>query len=56
VQMKFRVRRIHNLHPVIYYYLLGGDCDEAVLSNVEKGKDFIPSEYLKNVTRTSQEK
>lgn len=45
VQMKWRVRRIKNLHPVIYHYLLGGSCDKAVLSNIQKGKDFIPSEY-----------
>lgn len=45
LQMKFRVRRIHNLHPVIYYFLLGGRCDKAILKNVEKGKDFSPSEW-----------
>jgi superfamily II DNA or RNA helicase len=43
IQMRFRVRRIHNLHPVKYYYLIGGRCDKAVLNNIEKGKDFIPS-------------
>lgn len=46
VQMKFRVRRIHNLHPVSYYYLLGGKCDKAVFDQVQKGRDFIPSEYM----------
>lgn len=46
VQMKFRVRRIHNLHPVKYVYLLAGRCDKAVLENVEKGKEFIPSEWV----------
>lgn len=45
VQMKFRVRRIHALHPIIYYYIIGGRCDRAVLNNVKKGKDFIPSEW-----------
>lgn len=51
VQMKFRVRRVHNLHPVVYYYLFGGRCDKAVFENVEKGKEFIPSEWSKeNVT------
>jgi len=44
-QMKFRMRRISNLHPIQYYYLLGGKCDAAVLNNIELGKDFIPSEY-----------
>ncbi len=46
VQMNFRVRRIHNLHPVMRYYLIAGRCDKAVLENVEKGKDFIPSEWV----------
>lgn len=54
VQMKFRVRRIHNLHPVKYYYLIGGHCDRAVLHNIELGKDFIPSEW-KDVTTTTEE-
>lgn len=45
VQMKFRVRRIHNLHPVKYRFLIGGRCDRAVLENVQKGKDFVPSEW-----------
>lgn len=54
VQMKFRVRRIHNLHPVKYIYLIGGRCDRAVLSNIEKGKDFVPSEW-NNATTTTQE-
>lgn len=48
VQMKFRVRRIHNLHPVTYYYLLGGRCDKAVKKNIDLGRDFVPSEW-KNV-------
>ena len=43
IQMKFRVRRIHDLHPVKFIYLLGGRCDKAVLSNIEKGFDFVPS-------------
>jgi superfamily II DNA or RNA helicase len=47
VQMKFRVRRIHNLHPVKYIYLIGGRCDRAVLENIEAGKEFVPSEWCK---------
>lgn len=46
VQMKFRVRRIHNLHPVKYFYLMGGPCDKAVFNNIKKGKNFVPSEYM----------
>jgi superfamily II DNA or RNA helicase len=47
VQMKARVRRIHNLQPAIYYYLQAGKCDIAVYNNVIAGKDFVPSEYGK---------
>lgn len=55
VQMKARVRRIHNLHPVVYYYLIAGDCDKAILHNVELGKDFIPSEYAnRKITKEIQ--
>jgi len=47
VQMNFRVRRIHNLHPVMRYYLVAGRCDKAILANVEAGKSFVPSEWKK---------
>jgi hypothetical protein len=40
VQMKARIRRIHNLHPVKYYYLLSGRCDKGVHNQLLKGKDF----------------
>jgi hypothetical protein len=49
VQLKYRVRRIHNLHPVIYYYLIAGACDKNVYKTIKAGRDFVPSEY-KNVT------
>lgn len=52
VQMKFRVRRIHNLHSVCYNYLIGGRCDKAVLGNIELGKDFVPATW--NATPTPQ--
>jgi hypothetical protein len=45
VQMKFRVRRVHNLHPVIYYHIFGGRCDKQVYETVQLGRDFVPSEY-----------
>ena len=48
VQMKYRVRRIHNLHPVRYIFLLGGRCDKIVKKTVDSGRDFIPSEYIRN--------
>jgi superfamily II DNA or RNA helicase len=45
VQMKFRVRRIHDLHPVAYYYLIGGRADQNVYKVIQEGKDFVPSEW-----------
>lgn len=45
IQMKGRVRRRHNLHPVAYYYLLGGPRDTQVYKTILLGKDFIPSEW-----------
>jgi superfamily II DNA or RNA helicase len=45
VQMKYRVRRIHNLHPVEYNYLIGGRCDKAVKKVIDMGRDFVPSEW-----------
>lgn len=45
VQMKYRVRRIHNLSPVVYYYLLSGRCDKMVYKTIQAGRTFVPSEY-----------
>ena len=45
IQMKARIRRIHNLQPVKYIYLQGGRADKRILQNIEMGKDFIPSEF-----------
>jgi len=45
IQMKYRVRRIHNLHPVKYVYLIGGKCSTRVYDTIMKGKDFVPSEF-----------
>lgn len=44
-QMKYRVRRIHNLHPVRYFHLHAGRCDRAIWSAIQAGKDFVPSEW-----------
>lgn len=46
-QMKYRVRRIHNLHPVHYYHLLAGRCDRSVWGRIQQGKSFVPSEWCK---------
>lgn len=42
-QMKFRVRRVHNLHPVMYYYLLAGRCDQQVYDTILLGHEFVPA-------------
>lgn len=55
VQMKFRVRRIHNLHPVAYHYLLAGPCDRGVYNTVMSGKDFVPSEYASVTEKETEE-
>lgn len=56
IQMKFRMRRISNLHPIHYYYLIGGKCDQGVLDNVELGKDFVPSAWYdeENVAESTE--
>ena len=50
IQMRGRVRRLHNLHPVVYYYLIAGKCDKAIKNNIDLGKDFIPSMWKSNGT------
>jgi superfamily II DNA or RNA helicase len=48
VQMKFRVKRINNLHENLFIHLLGGENDEAIYDTIQKGHDFNPHEYLKH--------
>ncbi len=59
VQMTYRMRRIHALHPVVYYYLIAGRCDRNVFKNVKAGFDFVPSLWkpheLTESTETIQE-
>lgn len=43
VQMGYRIRRIHNLHPVKFTFLIGGKADKAVYDTIQLGKDFVPS-------------
>lgn len=45
VQMTYRVRRVKNLHPVVYNYLLAGRCDKTVFNTIKKGLDFVPSHW-----------
>jgi len=54
-QMKYRVKRIHNLHENTFIHLLGGKCDEAVYNQVNAGRDFDPIEYLAGVTEDIKE-
>lgn len=49
VQMKGRIRRIHDLKPVKYIYLLGGRIDRAIKKRIELGKDFDPTQLAKNL-------
>jgi len=49
-QMKFRVKRIHNLHENTFIYLLGGKCDKACYDCISAGKNFDPIEYFTGVT------
>ena len=46
VQMRGRIKRVNALKPLKYFYLIGGDRDEAIYENIQAGKDFVPSEYL----------
>lgn len=48
-QMKFRVKRIHNLHENTFIHLLGGKCDKGVYDTINEGKDFDPIEYMVNL-------
>lgn len=52
IQMKGRIVRIHNLHPVKYYYLQSGRCDRAIAKQLLLGKDFTVSEFLNASTTT----
>jgi len=49
IQMEARINRIHNLHPNRYIYLLGGKCDRAVFTQLQKGMDFHPPAYYNKV-------
>jgi superfamily II DNA or RNA helicase len=50
VQMKARILRINTLKPVKYIYLHAGKVDKAIFNQIQKGKEFIPSEYLRTGT------
>lgn len=53
-QMKFRVKRIHNLHENTFIHLIAGKCDKAVYNKINDGKDFDVTEYLAGVARNKE--
>lgn len=55
VQMKARIRRIHNLKPVKYYYLLGGRCDKGIRKQLELGKDFDVAYFTQKIQAEGSE-
>jgi superfamily II DNA or RNA helicase len=50
VQMRARIKRINSLKPTKYFYLLGGRCDKMIYDSIQKGKDFVPSQYQGGAT------
>lgn len=46
VQMKGRVKRIHNLHENTFIHLIGGKCDQAVYDIIQENRDFDVHDYL----------
>lgn len=47
VQMKGRVKRIHNLHENLFIHLLGGKNDRSVYQTIQLGKDFDVHQELR---------
>lgn len=47
VQMIGRIKRINSLKPTKFFYLHGGRCDKLIYNAIQKGKDFVPSQYLR---------
>lgn len=45
-QMTGRLRHLEHLHPVFYYYLIGGRWDQRIFNTIKKGEDFNPHIYL----------
>jgi len=55
VQMKGRVKRIHNLHPVTFIHLLAGKCDRAIYKTIQANKDFDVHDYLKRAPGATED-
>jgi hypothetical protein len=45
-QMTGRLRHFEHLHPVFYYYLIGGRWDQRIYDCIDRGKDFNPFLYM----------
>lgn len=44
-QMTGRLRNLKHLHPVFYYYLIGGRWDKRIYDTIQEGRDFNPHDY-----------
>lgn len=53
-QMKYRVKRAHNLHENTFIHLIGGKCDQSVYNTINEGKNFDPHEYLAKTPRANR--
>lgn len=54
-QMTGRSRHLEHLHPVFFYYLIGGRWDQRIYDTIIKGKEFNPHSYRNEQTsRTSE--
>jgi hypothetical protein len=47
-QMKYRVKRINNLHENTFIHVLGGRCDRAIYQTIMENKNFDVHEELEN--------
>jgi hypothetical protein len=47
-QMKGRLRSLEDLHPVVYYYLIGGKWDQRIYDCIMVNRNFDPHWYLQN--------
>ena len=47
IQMTGRPRHLGHLHPVFFYYLIGGRWDKRIYETIKSGKDFSPHEFTR---------
>lgn len=46
-QMTGRTRHLNHLHPVFFYYLIGGKWDKRIYDTILAGKEFNPHEFTR---------